>query len=221
MGTSAKATLELGARHAEVVQFAIQHWVEREVITQSQASTLTDTVAVRGFDWEKFAKYTLRLAVLCLFVAVIHVVFEDRFVRLLKRIKILPPWLRAAATAVVAVGMHVFAHRRSQHVPAQKYVNEGFHGVGALLFALAALQVLKQLNDSFKHSTETSKDGESQINKEKEKARKKLEHHIFQGVVMGLATVYAVVALLSKSNFIWSCSMIVLGRFLGGLTGYM
>jgi hypothetical protein len=231
----ARASLHLGQRHAEVVHSAIQHWAESNTISQSQASVLADTIVVQGFDWAKFAKYSLRLAVLCLVVAVSSTIFEGWFKRLFKRIIELPPWLRSAATAVAAVGVHISAHRRSQRISEQKYANVAIHGVGAVLFALAALQLLEQFEKSFKPATETSKDDtpqpkektneeEERVDKERRRRetrdRQRLEHMMVQSVVLGLATIYGAVGVISGSNLIWSCSMIALGQVCGGMAGY-
>lgn len=233
MGTTAKASLELGARHAEVVRSAIRHWVDTSTISETQASQLADTIVVQGFDWQKFAKYTLRLAVLCLVVAVSSIVFEERFARIYRRIVALPPWLRGAATGVIAVGIHVFAHQRSERLPEQIYANEAIHGVGALFFALAAFQLLEHLKDSFTRAAKSKGASASQSKEEYEdyekarerkqseaRERKRLKHNLIQCVLLGLAIVYGTVGILSRSNFIWSCCMLVLGNVCGGLGGY-
>jgi uncharacterized ion transporter superfamily protein YfcC len=234
MGATAKTSLQLGARHAQVVHSAIQHWADSNTISQSQAALLSETIVVQGFDWEKFAKYTLRLAVLCLAVAVLSIVFEERFIRLLKRLASLPAWVRSAATAKIAVGIHIFAYRRSQHLPEQKYANEAVHGVGALFFALTAFQLLEQLQEWYiqaakrkesdvSQSKEEEKDDEKARERKKQEAQERcrLRNKLVQSVLLGLATVYGAVGVLSGSNFIWSCSMLVLGNFFGGMGGYL
>lgn len=233
MGAAAKTSIELGARHAEVVQSAIKQWAYTGAITEHQASLLADTIEVQVFNWEKFAKYTLRLSVLCLVVAVSSIVFETRFVQIYRRIIALPAWLRSAITAVIATGVHIFAYERSKRLPEQKYANEAIHGVGALVFALAALQLLEQLQKWFHAAEQKDADDSSQPKSEKDddeqrrgtrerevKARQRFERTVFHGVAFGLASVYATVGLLSGSNLIWSCAMVVLGSCFGGICGY-
>lgn len=211
--------LELSARHSEVVHSAIKHWVDSGILSESKATLLADSIAVQGFDWNKFAKYTLRLAVLCFVVAVSSTVFEKRFARFFKWLLAMPAWVRGTATGLMAVGVHIFAHQRSQQVPEQKWGNEAIHGVGALAFAGAAFQVLEQLNSSFRAVSSNEKDGPtSKVNQEE---RQRLERNAVQCVMLGLAAVYGAVGVISGSNFIWSCSMMVLGYCCGGMTGYM
>jgi hypothetical protein len=224
MAQAAKRSLELSARHAETVKSAIQHWAASGTLSPSQASLLADTIVAQGFDWEKFAKYTLRLAVLCLVVAISSVIFEEWFVRIFKRLVALPPWLRSALTGLIAVGVHYFAHQRTQSLPGQKYANEAVHGIGALLFALAAFQLLEQLKHSFdfaaKSDGESTKEQEDDEKRHEKKKRERLRNNAVQGVTLGLGTIYGSIGVLSRSNFIWSCSMIVLGNFCGGMVGY-
>lgn len=229
-----KKPLELGARHAEVVQSAIQHWLDTQLLTPDSATQLTDSITIRTFDWEKFAKYTLRLAIICLVIAVSSVVLEASFIRIYRRIVALPAWLRGAITALMAVGIHVFAYDRSVKLPRQMYANEGIHAIGALLFALAALQVIEQLNDLYYERMKRSQGSDEQSEAEKEdeeaarqrrikedKERSRLIGNAIWAVSLGLAAVYATVALLSKSTLIWTCAIMVTSSCIGGSGGYL
>jgi hypothetical protein len=230
----AKKTLELGARHAEVVQSAIQHWLESEVLSESQATQLADTIAIRTFDWEKFAKYTLRLAVICLVIAVSSVVLEASFIRIYRRIVALPAALRGAVTGLIAVGIHVFAYDRTQKLRKQKYANEGIHAIGALFFALAALQVVEQLetwhasdierrNTSVPQPKSEAEDDEASRERRKQEyqERRRLTRNAIWSVTFGLSVVYATVGFLSKSNLIWTCAIMVFSSCVGGSGGYL
>lgn len=229
MKDAARSTvLELKARHAQAVQTAIEHWAASGAISDTQATLLADTIVARGFDWEAFAKHSMRLAVLFLAAAIFSTILEKRFLGIYKRIVKLPPWLRGAATAIIATGVHIFAYDRSQRVPRQTYANEALHGVGAIFFALTAYQLLEQLSrsleDSYgrettgRHACGSAEKGahdgiDKDMKKRQRRARRRLERAMVQSVLLGLATVYGVVAVLSKSNFIWSCSMFVIGLF--------
>lgn len=232
MSARVKVPLHLRARHAEVVQSAIQHWLETSAISADQATSLAETIDVRTFDWEKFAKYSLRLAFVCLFIAIFSTIFERRFAQLFHRLLALPAYLRGSVTALVAVGVHVLAYRRSMDLPKQKYVNEGFHGIGALFFALAALQAFEQIvasvkaegadevPDAYQDDSKEDKQYADERKKREHEHRARLFHIAIHGVLGILAVIYATVALLSSSNLIWSCAMIVLGYEFGGTTAY-
>lgn len=222
-----KEPLELGARHAEVIKSAIKHWVESGSISQDQASLLTDTIVVQSFDWDKFTKYTLRLAVLCLVVAVTSVVFEDGFLKIYRRLVALPPWMRATITCAIALGFHVVAHRRSRRRPEQTYSNEAIHATGAIFLALAAFQLIEQLHHFYEQTSQhqenegchpSSKAEFDRLDQQRE--RKKLLEDSIMGVLFGLTTVYGAIGVLSSSSLIWSCSMTLLGYCFGGMADY-
>lgn len=220
-----KEPLELGARHAEVIKSAIKHWVESGSISQDQASLLTDTVVVQSFDWEKFTKYTLRLAVLCLVVAVTSVVFEDGFLKIYRHLVALPPLMRATITCAIALGFHVVAHRRSRRQPEQTYSNEAIHAIGAIFLALAAFQLIEQLHHLYEQTSQHQENKGCHPSSEadrldQQRERKKLLEHSIMGVLFGLATVYGATGVLSSSNLIWSCSMTLLGYCFGGMANY-
>lgn len=228
MEEQVKEPLKLGARHAEVIKSAINHWVESGSISQDQASLLNDTIVVQSFDWKKFTKYALRLAVICLVVAVTSVVFEDGFLKIYRRLVALPPWIRAAMTCAIALGVHVVAHRRSRRLPEQTYSNEAIHAIGAIFLALAAFQLIEQLHHSYEQPLQHQENKASHPSSEahsdrqdQQRQREKLLEYSTIGIFFGLATVYGAIGLLSSSNLIWSCSMALLGYCSGGMVDYV
>ncbi|KAK8084749.1 hypothetical protein PG997_006020 [Apiospora hydei] len=145
--------LELPARQAKVVQAAIEHWAgdESGLLSPQLAAQLRASVAVRGFPWDAFAKYALRLAVLCLVVAVFSALVEDAFARFWRRVREVPAGWRSLGTAGVGAGVHYWAFYCRQRQQEQRvFANEAVHAVGALLFALAALQLLDALDQVLK-----------------------------------------------------------------------
>ncbi|KAH8172521.1 hypothetical protein LIA77_06776 [Sarocladium implicatum] len=232
MPATNNSPLHLRAGHAQVVQSAIQHWLDSNTISSSQATRLAETIEIQTFDWQRFAKYSLRLAVICLFIAIFSTILERRFAQLFHRLLALPAYLRGSVTALVAVGVHVLAYRRSLELPKQKYLNEGYHGVGAIFFALAAAQAFEQIQKSYDPpKADENVNNESPDTKEDEKAarqrkkrefetRERLHRNAIMGVLLGLSVTYGTVALLSASNLIWSCAIIALAYASGATTGY-
>ncbi|KAI3336850.1 hypothetical protein HD806DRAFT_474981 [Xylariaceae sp. AK1471] len=193
--------IELTTAQADAVQKALRHWSHSELISANLVSDLLATVQVveeqHDFNWEKFTKYTFRLAVICFAIAIISLVFDGIVPNIIKRIMSLPATVRVVTTSALAVAVHIAGYQRSLTTPQQLYLNEAIHSLGALLFALAALQ----LGDAL----EADKDENS---------------HIFHMIELSLAIVYGGVAVLVQSNFIWSCGMILLGTWFGSWTAY-
>ena len=195
--------LDLTAGEAETVQKALRYWSRSKLVSSTLVKDLLATVQVveeqqqHDFNWDKFAKYTFRLAIICLSIAIISLIFDNVVPKIIKRILALPSALRITATSALAIAAHAWGYQRSLAAPNQIYSNEAIHSVGALLFGLAAVQLVTALE-----------------------ADKKENFHIFQYIELSLALVYGVSAALVQSNFIWSCGMIVLGIWFGTCTGY-
>ncbi|KAK6851189.1 hypothetical protein PG987_000823 [Apiospora arundinis] len=241
--------LELPARQAKVVRAAIEYWASnhRHLVSPQLAAQLLDSVEVRGFPWDTFAKYTLRLAVICLVIAVFSALFDEAFARFWNRVRDVPASVRSLLTAVAGSVVHLYAYyRQHQEEKMGVFANEALHGVGALLFALAAVQLLDALDKVFKARAQATPDSDWVImeqekeanssydnqkpppyNKETQKAREmeekkreQLRDRVLRSVILLLAAIYGLVALLTGSNFIWSCAMVVMSYWFGAITCY-
>ncbi|KAI1189939.1 hypothetical protein F5B17DRAFT_151460 [Nemania serpens] len=193
--------LELEAAQADAVQKALKYWSSSNLIPASLVADLLATVQVveekHNFNWDKFAKYTLTLAVICLAIAIASLIFDKVVPKFIKRILALPTAVRVTATSALAATAHVWGYQRSLKTLQKPYLNEAIHGLGALLFGLAALQIAVALETNNKKTL-----------------------HVFHRIELSLALVYGLTAVLVQSNFIWSCSMIVASIWFGSFTAY-
>jgi hypothetical protein len=197
---SLEQSIELTPPQAQAVQAALQQWENTNLISSKLASELLATIQVQeqGFDWQRFAKYTFRLAIICLAIAVVSILADKAFLKLIKRVLELPAWLRSALTGLAAVGVHIWGYQRSIELPLQVWTNEAVHGLGALLFGLAALQLAENVN-----------------------RKGDMQNHRINWILLSLAGIYGVTGVITMSNFIWSCGMIVLGTWFGAMTEYV
>ncbi|KAI3343622.1 hypothetical protein F4824DRAFT_15160 [Ustulina deusta] len=199
--SNSNRSLGLTAAEADAVRKALQYWSHSKLIHANMVDDLLATVQVvqeqPDFNWEKFAKYTFRLAVICFAIAVLSLVFNNAVPRIIKRILALPSPVRVTATSALAIATHVWGYQRSLTAPQQIYSTEAVHSLGALLFGLAAVQLAVALE-----------------------ADKRQNLHVFHNIELSLALVYGASAVLVRSNFIWSCGMVVLGAWFGSWTAY-
>ncbi|KAJ3571809.1 hypothetical protein NPX13_g5256 [Xylaria arbuscula] len=196
--------LELTVAEVDAVQKALRYWSRSKLVSANLVEDLLASVQVveeqqqqHDFNWDKFAKFTFRLAVICLAIAIISLIFDNVIPKIIKRILALPASLRIAISSALAVAAHSWGYQRSLAVPNQRYSNEAIHSLGALLFALVAVQLVTALE-----------------------AGKRENLHILNNIQLSLAIVYGISAAVVRSNFIWSCGMIVLGIWFGTCTGY-
>ncbi|KAI1743816.1 hypothetical protein F4680DRAFT_407606 [Xylaria scruposa] len=193
--------IELTTVQADAVRKALQYWSHSKLVSAELVGDLLATVLIveeeHGFNWNGFAKYTFRLAVICLAIAIISLVFDETVPKIVKRILELPVTMRVPATTALAITVLVWGYQRSLTIPQQFYFNEAIHSLGSLLFGLAALQLGVAL-----------------------KADESKNLRIAHNIELLLAVVYGFSAVLVQSNFIWSWCVIVLGIWFGSWTSY-
>ncbi|KAI1173308.1 hypothetical protein F4777DRAFT_457149 [Nemania sp. FL0916] len=191
--------LSLTATQADTVQKAVRYWSRSNLISSTLAKDLLGTIQVveekHDFDWDKFAKYTFRLAIICFAIAVLTLIFDDVVPKLIKRIIALPASIRITITSALGIAIHIVGYQHSLTTPQQPYLTEAIHSLGALFFGLSALQLFKVYEG---------------------KNADVAGHR----VGLALALVYGATAVLVKSTFIWTCAVIVFGVWFGCWTAY-
>lgn len=141
--TTHPTNVTLTAKQAAAVSSAVSQWASASLISPKTAAELLETIDVRerALGWAAFAKYALRLAVLCLAAAVLLLASDHAFLGLVARAARVPAPLRALLAALAAAALHALAWRRSLALPRDVYLNEAVHGAGAVALALAAHQL--------------------------------------------------------------------------------
>ncbi|KAI2602127.1 hypothetical protein GGR54DRAFT_625666 [Hypoxylon sp. NC1633] len=188
----------LTAPQAQLVDAALRQWSKAKLIDPDLVSDLRATIQVvpeeYSFIWQKFAKYAFRLAIFSLAAALVSFQFgQGRFYKkTMKRILHFHIGFRVVITIGIALAVHRCGCRRSLAKPRERHLNEAIHCVGALVLALAALQLGQYCERS----------------------------DIRGWVLISLISAYGVIALIIKSNFIWSCGSILLGALLYAISGY-
>lgn len=201
--------IPLSTAHAQALEAAIDQWSKSNLIGTELASALQATIAVHdvdGFDWQRFAKYAFRLAVLCLAMALFGIVTNRASPEVLRRWLSTPSRLRAALTAAVAVAVHGYGAMCQWHHPEQVWANEAMHAVGSVLMALAAWQlavVVEWRADEAKGwEMRQRRSGWEEADKQ-------------WWILLLLSVIYGVTGVLTGSNLIWSCGIVAFGTWFG------
>ncbi|KAI1098258.1 hypothetical protein F4804DRAFT_132338 [Jackrogersella minutella] len=186
----------LAASHAQAVRSALQQWSKAKLIDSDLHWDLLTTIQVTeeryNFDWQKLAKYSFRLAILCFMVAIMLAIEHHIFPNFIYRIFDLPITLCGISIVFIVVMLHTWGYRRSLIKPKEIHLNEAIHCLGAYVLAFAASQLDRHL----------------ELNRSKNSYKSNF-------LMLPLASIYILIAIFVKSNFIWSCEMIVLGISFG------
>jgi gas vesicle protein len=226
MAPTTDFTLTLSSSQAGAVQEAVQQWTDHRLITSTLASQLLSTLDVQdSFDWQRFAKYTFRLAIISLTIAVTSVLFDDSFMKLLRRILSIPAWLRSLQTAAIAVGVHYWGCQRQIARPFQVWTNESVHALGGLIAGLAALQLAEAQGLLYdeprpRRDNDMSDEERQKYKEETDKEVQKRTTKVHR-ILLLLTIAYGATGLVTQSNFIWSVAMIVFSTWFGAVSGYL
>lgn len=187
------ARIKLNSNEVQLVQSLLEQWRIRQLLSPATCSQLVGTIELQDpFDWNRLAKYTFRLSLVCLIIAVISLIFDSAFLKLIYKVLEINAYARAAITTALSAGIHYHAYRRSRKLPAEVWMNEAIHAVGAIVLSLAALQLAEAV-----HGLKMHHGGVIDV-----RGRR---------IIWLLACAYALIGIATMSNFIWSCSMLTMG----------
>jgi hypothetical protein len=187
------ARIKLNSNEAQFVQSLLEQWRNRQLLSPATCAQLLGTLETQdGFEWHRLAKYTFRLSLACLILTVVSLIFDSAFLELIYKVLEINAYIRAAITTAVSVGIHYHAYRRSQKLPAEVWMNEAIHAVGAIVLSLAALQLAEAV-----HGLKMYNGGVIDVRG--------------RWVMWLLACAYALIGIATTSNFIWSCGMLTMG----------
>ncbi|KAH6648609.1 hypothetical protein BKA67DRAFT_538631 [Truncatella angustata] len=225
MSPMTETKLTVSSSQARAVQAAIQQWKNQHLVSSSLASQLLETLNVEdSFDWQRFAKYSFRLAIICLAIAIFSILTDDAFLKLIRRVFSIPAWIRSLCTAAVAATVHYWGYLRQLEQPLQVWTNESAHALGGLIVAVAAWQLFEWLGAPKKRRQLTYESGLSDEEKgrriQANKDQYAMQLEVIIWIVLLLAVVYGTTGMLTGSNLIWSTALLVLGTWLGVFTGY-
>jgi len=81
--------IKLDSHDAELVQNLLEHWRDRQLISPAVCTKLLGTIEKQddpSFDWHRLAKYTFRLSLVCVIIAVISLIFDSAFLKLIYKV---------------------------------------------------------------------------------------------------------------------------------------
>jgi hypothetical protein len=186
--------LKLNRKNASLIQNAVEQWKVSGVLTDVEASKLTQTIEVVPFDWKRLAKYSFWIAIICLVTAVSAILSDSALMKLLRAIFDAPAGLRALGLAVIAGGFYYWGVTRKQKHIDKIYSNEALLFLGVLATAGSVWQIGEALGSGSDH---------------------------FSVLLLLACAVYGIVGWIFKSNLIWLFSLVSLGGWFGAETGYV
>lgn len=180
-------------RHGIVMQ-AVQRWRQAGVIDDQTAASLTDSIVVASFDWQRTARYAFIISIFCLVIAVGAIVADEVLMKLLMRLFNAPAIVKCGFFAAVSAGIFWYGlFLRKQH-PHRVYGNESVFFLGVLALAAAVFFLGVAIDTGTGH---------------------------YSVLFLIASVLYVLLGLWFPSALVWVFGLLSLGAWMGTETGYV
>ncbi|WP_343043493.1 DUF2157 domain-containing protein [Sphingobacterium shayense] len=138
--------LDLTKNEKEVVEQALEHWVENGQLAPEQVDGLKSTIDQRSFEWKALARYAFWIALVSLVFSVFSLFADDALVKFVERFYETPNIVFCLLFAVIAVGFYLLGFRNKKRYPDKTFSNETLMLAGSFSTA-ASVGFLGQILD--------------------------------------------------------------------------
>ncbi|MDU6056012.1 MAG: DUF2157 domain-containing protein, partial [Acinetobacter junii] len=121
--------MKLNKKQGLFLKQTIEHWQLQGTITPDVANELNQSFSIRPFDWERLAKYSFWISMICTVIAIAAITLDDYLMKLIERFFIDSKIIPCLVFAAVAIAFYGFAYRRRKTKPLHQFSNE------AIIFA--------------------------------------------------------------------------------------
>ncbi|MDM1021246.1 DUF2157 domain-containing protein [Acinetobacter sp. VNK23] len=186
--------MKLNKKQGLFLKHTIEYWQQQGTITPEVANNLKDSFSIRSFDWERLAKYSFWISMICAVIAIAAITLDEFLMNLIEKIFVDSKLIPCLIFAVVAAAFYLFAYRRRQTKPLHQFSNEAIIFGGVLSTAVSVVYLGQAIDTGSGH---------------------------FSLLFLLSTIIYAALAFWFPSKLIWVFSLLSLGSWFGAETGYM
>ncbi|MCY6411326.1 DUF2157 domain-containing protein [Acinetobacter sp. VNH17] len=186
--------MKLNKKQGLFLKHTIEYWRQQGTITPDVAKDLNNSFSIRSFDWERLAKYSFWISMICAVIAIAAITLDDVLMNLIEKIFVDSKLIPCLIFAVVAAAFYLFAYRRRKTKPLHQFSNEAIIFGGVLSTAVAVAYFGQAIDTGSGH---------------------------FSLLFLLSTIIYAALAFWFPSKLIWVFSLLSLGSWFGTETGYM
>ena len=186
--------MKLNKKQGLFLKHTIDHWQQQGIITPEVANNLNSSFSIRSFDWERLAKYSFWISMICAVIAIAAITLDEFLMNLIEKIFVDSKLIPCLIFAAVAAAFYGFAYRRRKTKPLHQFSNEAIIFGGVLSTAVAVAYFGQAIDTGSGH---------------------------FSLLFLLSTIIYAALAFWFPSRLIWVFSLLSLGSWFGAETGYM
>jgi len=185
--------MQVSKKEGRILDAAIKHWLENDVVSESESQKLKHSYEVTAFDWKRVAKYSFWLAISCIVISVSSALADKWLMELFKKIFNAPDIIKCLAFAALAGGLYWLGMRRKSRHPGNVFSNEAVFFLGVATTAASIAFLGKAIDTGSGH---------------------------FSVLLLLAAVIYGLLGLWFPSKLVWLFSLLSLGSWFGAETGY-
>ena len=186
--------MKLNKKQGLFLKHTIDHWQQQGIITPDVANNLNNSFSIRSFDWERLAKYSFWISMICAVIAIAAITLDEFLMNLIEKIFVDSKLIPCLIFAAVAAAFYGFAYLRRKTKPLHQFSNEAIIFGGVLSTAVAVAYFGQAIDTGSGH---------------------------FSLLFLLSTIIYAALAFWFPSRLIWVFSLLSLGSWFGAETGYM
>jgi len=192
--------LAVSKSQSYTIQQALSHWQAKGLISKETVNVLENELLIEEFDWNRMAKYAFIGSSLCIIIAFFALLGSSRILDFLEHIELLGSAILFAfiATILYSTGYILHHYRESD-----RYMS------GAIYFLAVCIT---QVSVWFFMASQVNQD--TGIEKTSEMISWLSYHQVFTSLL------YAILAIILRSQLIWVFAVAALGNWLGAKTLY-
>ena len=124
--------MKLNKKQGLFLKHTIDHWQQQGIITPDVANNLNNSFSIRSFDWERLAKYSFWISMICAVIAIAAITLDEFLMNLIEKIFVDSKLIPCLIFAAVAAAFYGFAYHRRKSKPLHQFSNEAIIFVGVL-----------------------------------------------------------------------------------------
>lgn len=186
--------MKLNKKQGLFLKHTIDHWQQQGIITPDVANNLNNSFSIRSFDWERLAKYSFWISMICAVIAIAAITLDEFLMNLIEKIFVDSKLIPCLIFAAVAAAFYGFAYHRRKSKPLHQFSNEAIIFGGVLSTAVAVAYFGQAIDTGSGH---------------------------FSLLFLLSTIIYAALAFWFPSRLIWVFSLLSFGSWFGAETGYM
>lgn len=188
------ARITLPRKQHGVVTQVIERWRSDGIVDDETGARLTASLAIATFDWQKTARYSFIIAIVCFVIALSAVLADRVLMQLLERLFNAPAFAKCAVFAVLAAAIFWAALSVRRKHPHRVYSTEAVFFIGVMALAVSVYFLGMAVGRGSDH---------------------------YAPLFLIACVLYALLGLWFPSALVWVFALLSLGAWMGTETGYM